>query len=185
MSFVSRVRLENGINADLASEGAPQMEVNAVNADDEDIPATDTSTLSHSSTSHRYVVFRLLIEHSKIFFHSPTKLSSSFSNSNNHLIEPIVTPCYLYVKLPNELWFDRIQDLGVEEKKLPKKRYKGSKVISIGPNDEDTLFYYDLTSIAVDYVKLMKGMNTEKTGWQKLPVNLPNVKKKLLRLSYQ
>ena len=68
---------------------------------------------------------------------------------------------------------------------MPSKRYKMSKIISIGPNDSDILFYYDLTSIAVDYVKRMKTMQSKKSGWIKLPVNLPNAKKKIVELILQ
>ena len=106
-------------------------------------------------------------------------------NSNNLLIEPEVKVSHLDIKLDNELWFARIQDPGGKKECLPSQRYKMSKIISIGPNENDVLFYYDLTSIAVDYVKLMRTMQSNQSGWIKLPVNLPNAKKKIVEIILQ
>lgn len=141
--------------------------------------ATDTPTLSKNIKPHRYVVCRIFVDFSIRYLLSPKLIFCLLSNSSNLVIEPPVTN-YLDIKLADELWVARIQDSGVEEDCLPRKRYKMSKIISIGSNEEDMLFYYDLTSIAVDYVKHMKLKNTDKTGWLKLPVNLPNVKKKIV-----
>ena len=130
-------------------------------------------------TDDRYVVCHILVDFSIRYLLSLKFILRLFSNSNNLVIEPPVTN-YLDVKLDNELWVARIQDCGVKEDYLPNKRYKMAKILSIGSNKEDMLFYYDLTSIAVDYVKHMKGRHTDKTGWLTLPVNLHNVKKKIV-----
>ena len=52
-SYVSGVTVANVNYAASALDDGPETEVGAA---DEDIPVTDTSTLSQSSTSHRYVV---------------------------------------------------------------------------------------------------------------------------------
>ena len=177
----STVPVSNEVQPDKICDRETSLTVINVEADvavvDEGSIHTDTSTLSRSTISHRYFFVRDIIT---AIFHidSPTNLFRCLFNSNNLLIEPDVISSYLDIKLENELWFARIQDPGGKEECLPSKRYKMSKIISIGPNDSDILFYYDLTSIAVDYVKQMKTMQSNKSGWIKLPVNLPNAKKR-------
>jgi len=58
---------------------------------------------------------------------------------------------YPNVKIPEE-WNDCLQDMGCSKSELKIKRYKGSQTPGRGPKDVP-IFYYHLTSIAIDYIK--------------------------------
>ena len=92
---------------------------------------------------------------------------------------------FLKIKItPNE-WRLNLQDSGCTDVELVNKRYKGSKIISVGPKGGDQLFYYGITSIAVDYVKEMVKQKKNGVAWFKLPVSLPNVKNKIVEVILQ
>ena len=86
---------------------------------------------------------------------------------------------FLSISIDDDLWNKRLQDNGCSEDKLPSKRYKLSKIIAIGP-DGSKLCYYDLTAIAVDFVKAMQKCKEEGIGWYKIPKNTSNCKVKIV-----
>ena len=92
---------------------------------------------------------------------------------------------YLDVRIENDMWNSKIQDNGCAEVHLPAKRYKLSKILSIGPKGGDQIFYYNLTSIAVHCVKKMVEQQNNGIGCFKLPKSLPNVKVKIVEIILQ
>ena len=62
---------------------------------------------------------------------------------------------------------------------LKKKTYKESKIFSIGPKG-GLLYYYGLSSIAIDFGKAFKNAKEMETGWTKVPQNLTEVKLKII-----
>ena len=87
---------------------------------------------------------------------------------------------YMNILIDKDIFHERIQDIGCTEKELSKKRYRQAKILSVGPEGKE-VFFYDLTSIAVDYVKKMYAMCNEESAWKNLPKNLPNVKAKIVQ----
>jgi len=81
--------------------------------------------------------------------------------------------------IPNDVWNARIQDKGRAYNELGSKTYKRNKIISIGPDDQN-LFFFDLTAIAVDFSKIMKSMQELEEGWKKLPKNGSQIKEKIV-----
>ena len=79
--------------------------------------------------------------------------------------------------LPNDLWTERVQDLGQPFAELGSKTYKRNKIMSVGP-PSDNRYYYDLTAIAVDLCKIMRQMQELDEGWRKLPKNPTQIKEK-------
>ena len=75
----------------------------------------------------------------------------------------------------------RLQDRGCAQSELPKKRYKQAKILSVGP-DKHAKFYYGLTSIAIDYVKIMQQEKAAHRGWSKIPKNATNIKMKIVEI---
>ena len=55
----------------------------------------------------------------------------------------------------------------------------------MGPKGGNQLFYYGITSIAVDCVKEMAKQKKNGVAWFKLRVSLPNVKKKIVEVILQ
>ena len=62
---------------------------------------------------------------------------------------------------------------------LPKKSYKQSHILPIGPEGEQ-LYFYGLSCIAIDLAKIMYEQNDLGLGWNKLPKNKSNVKMKII-----
>ena len=91
---------------------------------------------------------------------------------------------YLDIKLKEEIWTERIQDVGFKESKLLKKRYWLAEILLVGPVDIE-LFYYHLSAIAFDYVKDLVKMAKIGTAWKNLPKNLINIKAKIVQIYLQ
>ena len=90
----------------------------------------------------------------------------------------IVLNCGSFL-LPHDLWIERIQDLGRPFCELGSKTYKRNKIMSVGPPSH-SLYYYDLTAIAVDLCKIMRSMQELDEGWMKLPKNPTQIKEKIV-----
>ena len=81
--------------------------------------------------------------------------------------------------IPNDVWNARVQDKGRPYNELGSKTYKRNKIISIGPEDQH-LFFFDLTAIAVDFSKIMRSMQELEEGWKKLPKSTSQIKEKIV-----
>ena len=79
----------------------------------------------------------------------------------------------------DNIWKKRLQDKGCKRDKLPKKTYKRSSIMALGTKD-DPIYYYDLTSIAIDMTEKMYVENNMGRGWSKIPKNKTNVKTKIV-----
>ena len=61
-----------------------------------------------------------------------------------------------------------------------KKTYKKSKIPGYGP-DEAPIYYFDLTSIAIDWLKSFKAQHLLGRGWNKIPKNATDGKMKIIQ----
>ena len=123
-----------------------------------------------------------VVDHPNSYVHLQVVNSASIDENSaaEELPVPVILPHvedYLTIKMPQNEWRLNLQDGGCADAELLNKRYKGSKIISVGPKGGDQTFYYGITAIAVDYVKQMAEQKKNKVAWFKLPVSLPNVKK--------
>ena len=55
------------------------------------------------------------------------------------------------VRLTDDIWNERLQDRGCSKDELKKKSYKGKQIPAYG-TPENIIYYYDLASIAIDYI---------------------------------
>ena len=72
------------------------------------------------------------------------------------------------VKFSDEVWLSRIQDKGVSKELLAKKSYKQSQIPPIGPEGEE-LYYYGLSCIAINLLKIFYLQKEMGLGWTNLP----------------
>ena len=86
---------------------------------------------------------------------------------------------YSEIRIAEELWLSRIQDKGCAKEFLPKATYRQNKIPCYGPNDE---YYYELASIAIDYIKSINLRKVEGLGWDGFPKNMTDVKVKIVGL---
>ena len=86
---------------------------------------------------------------------------------------------YANIMIPTHEWNNRIQDVGCSKVELKVKRYKGSNISPYGPK-EAPLYYFHLTSIAIDYLKCFKKDNDLGRGWTKVPKNPTDIKTKII-----
>ena len=73
------------------------------------------------------------------------------------------------------MWNQRIQDKGYNNKGLPELTYKKSRIMAF-VKPEIPLYYFDLTSIAIDMASKMEVEKKMGQGWIKLPKNKKDVK---------
>jgi len=94
---------------------------------------------------------------------------------SNHL--PIITSIppspnfdnpFAFSRISMEEWDIKHQDARCMYDEFPSKPYKGDKIISVGPVDAK-VFYYNLTSIAVELSKKFVTENQCERGWDKIP----------------
>ena len=85
------------------------------------------------------------------------------------------------IMINNQDFNTRIQDAGCKENHPPKRRYNQAKTLSVGP-EEHRLFYHHLTSIAIDYVKVVQTEKIEGRGWYKILKNITNIKRKIVEM---
>ena len=83
------------------------------------------------------------------------------------------------VRISDDEWNVRLQDPGCTKDALASNTYRRSHIPGIGPLGME-VYYYHLTSIAVDYLKLFTEENTLKRGWAKVPKNKSDAKVKIV-----
>ena len=121
-------------------------------------------------------------------------LQSTYGMSNQQLIEnqsPVEfvsttlatddDEVYASVRIPDHLWTQRLQDKGCTKDKMPAKVYQRAKIPPFGPKG-DEIYYYGLTSIAIDIIANMKLENDLGLGWSKVPKNRTDAKVKLVQV---
>ena len=86
---------------------------------------------------------------------------------------------FMAIRIEDRLWQQRIQDEGCVKKDLPKRTYLSSNIPPIGPT-ETCLYYYHLSSIAIDFLKKMFVEKEMGRGWVKIPKNRTDVKLKII-----
>ena len=84
-----------------------------------------------------------------------TVVTTSSSSTRQTSSGPIDTS-FASVRIPTEEWKRRLQDGGCAKSALKKKTYQKNKIPGYGPV-ECPIFYYDLTSIAIDEYLLGRG----------------------------
>ena len=101
-------------------------------------------------------------------------------NTTNDIPLTVEADQFQPVRVEERVWYSRMQDEGCEKSKLPKKTYLQSTIPPIGPKDSP-LFYYDLSSIAIDLLKKMWYEKEMGRGWAKLPKNKTDIKVKIIK----
>ena len=81
--------------------------------------------------------------------------------------------------IPTDFWDNWIQDTGTSGEKLDKKPYKQYKIAPNGP-ESDKFYYYGLSCIAIDLIKVFKHQKELGLGWKKMPKNQTNTKVKII-----
>ena len=79
------------------------------------------------------------------------------------------------IRVKKNEWTTRIQDAGCKKADLPKKTYKQAKILGVGDNKE-MLFFFNLSAIAINYLKQMGKENKLGRGWSKVPKNKSDTK---------
>ena len=75
---------------------------------------------------------------------------------------------YANIMIPTVEWENMLQDVGCTKQELKVKQYKNHNIASYGPK-EDPLYYYNLSSIVIDYIKYFKREKELGRGWNKVP----------------
>ena len=116
---------------------------------------------------------------------SPSDLSSlpSTTSPNASSLPSTETSTneYANVRLQDDLWNQRIQDSGSTLENLPKKHYKRSKIPAIGPK-ESPMYYFYISSIAIDYLNTFTKEKELGRGWKKVPINKTDGKNKIINI---
>ena len=87
---------------------------------------------------------------------------------------------FSYMMIGEEDWNFQIQDAGTSNKsKMSNKTYRGKQIPPYGPNK---IFYYQLSSITIDYMTSFKENAAE---WCRVPKNTTNVKSKIIEVILQ
>ena len=85
-------------------------------------------------------------------------------------------------KVTKEVWATLLQDKGTSEKDdIPANTYCRSKIPGVGPKGHE-VYYFDLTSLAIDILSNMKLENDLGRGWSKVPKNKTDAKIKLVQV---
>ena len=79
----------------------------------------------------------------------------------------------------NEVWNSRIQDIGCKKALLSARTYQRAQIPPIGP-EGDELYYYDLSCIAIDLIKIFNKQQELKQGRSHVPKNKTDVKKTII-----
>ena len=125
-----------------------------------------------------------------------TNCDHSSSAAAGHPGDTVITPNIIYntvmtgnndiddnlsssAKFFDEVWHSRIQDKGVTKEQLKKKSYKQYQITPVGSEGEE-LYYYGLSCIAIDLVKIFYPQKEMGLGWTDLPKNKTNVKLKII-----
>ena len=89
-------------------------------------------------------------------------LTNTASNFCTHLID-------------DKVWNSRIQDVGCVKDKLPSKTYLRGQIPPIGP-EGDELYYYHLSCIAIDFIKIFLKQQELKLRRARVPKNKTDIK---------
>ena len=139
---------------------------------------TNASTTNASTTFTSSTLTDELIDDTIL----PTTTIDDRSDIDHHTttsIVPIGDEEYSTVRIQDDLWNQRIQDIGCTKDLLPLKTYKRSQIPPIGPVDSQ-LFYFHLTAIAIDYFKVFGTDSVLGRGWAKVPKNKSDAKVKII-----
>ena len=94
---------------------------------------------------------------------------------------PAVDDPFSSVRVPDALWTTRLQDKGCSKEMMPAKLYNRAQIPPIGPKG-DEIYYFDLTSTAIDILTNMKLESDLGRGWSKVPKNRTDAKVKLVQV---
>ena len=112
---------------------------------------------------------------------SSTIHTDNTSSSSRVSFDILDTPKYTTIRIDDALWSHRLQDNGCSLAMLPKATYNRSKIPPVGPKESPT-YYYNISSIAIDYLKTMRTEQELSRGWKKVPVNQTDAKNKIIGL---
>ncbi len=85
------------------------------------------------------------------------------------------------IRIKDDLWEERPQDLGCRKEYIVKKTYRMNSVMAFGPK-EDTLYYEQLSASVIDLVKAINTEKKEGRGWKRFPRNATDVKGSILKI---
>ena len=112
------------------------------------------------------------------------------SNNNSSILTPptdndITTEkaplMFSSIRIDDDVWNQRIQDKGCTFDELPSKTYQQNKIVSVGPNEENLQYFYDLSSICIDYIKNITMDPTNKVSWTRFPKNRSDIKENVVK----
>ena len=130
----------------------------------DDLTSIDTSTLSTvaNPSSPATIV--------------TTETSTLYSTLPPPSIEKSPDP-YSTIRIADDIWCKRLQDIGCMKESLPKATYRQHKIPAYGPYET---YYYDLSSIVIDFIKNINRDKNEGLGWNRFPKNMSDIKVKLI-----
>ena len=97
-----------------------------------------------------------------------------------HDTEETMVP-YKKIRVQDDLWEARLQDLGCRKEYVVKKTYRMNSVMSFGPKEE-VLYYEQLSASVIDLVKAINTEKKEGRGWKRFPRNATDVKASILKI---
>ena len=109
-----------------------------------------------------------------------TSNSSTILTNNTSSVSKILSN-YSSIMISDDLWQHHFQDNGCTLSNLHKKVYNRMKIPPVGP-PESPMYYYNISSIAIDYLKKFSTEKELGNGWNKVPVNMTNAKDKIIGL---
>ena len=74
-----------------------------------------------------------------------------------------------------------MQGEGCKLECLPKKTYRGNKIPPFG-QEEEPIYYYGLSSIAIDYIKSINIEKATGNSWSSLPKNFTDIKMRIINI---
>ena len=113
-----------------------------------------------------------------VTIHDANNSISTITGSESVNTPPTITSPIPYsnVRIDETTWNQRIQDLGCSKNEMPHKSYRSKQ---IPPYGADKIYYYHLSSIAIDYIASFKEHPEE---WTRIPHNITNVKAKIIEI---
>ena len=86
---------------------------------------------------------------------------------------------YSKIRIDDEIWNMRLQDVGCSKEQLHKATYRQNKIQPFGPKDNPK-YYPHLSAIAVEFLKAMISEQKEGRGWSRLPKNNTDAKLRII-----
>ena len=93
--------------------------------------------------------------------------------------DPTLLKSYSEILIDDDLWISRIDDRGCDQNKLSKRSYKQNKIPGVKTAGA-TVFHIGLSSIAIDYLKMLVNEKELGRGWDKTPRNKSDAKLKII-----